>query len=43
MAGFQVTTEDLVETELQINHERFHPVDIKQVYIRYGTPAAVPH
>jgi uncharacterized protein (TIGR03437 family) len=31
---------DLVEIELQINHERFQPVDIRQVYIPYGPGAA---
>ena len=38
-----LTLGDLVEIELQINHERFQPVDIKQVYIPYGPRAAVPH
>jgi uncharacterized protein (TIGR03437 family) len=37
-----LTLGDLVEIELQINHERFQPVDIQQVYIPYGPPAAVP-
>jgi hypothetical protein len=38
-----LTLGDLVEIELQINHERFQPVDIKQVYIPYGPPAVVLH
>jgi uncharacterized protein (TIGR03437 family) len=37
-----LTLGDLVEIELQINHERFQPVDIRQVYIPYGPGAAVP-
>jgi hypothetical protein len=35
-----LTLGDLVEIELQINHERFQPVDIRQVYIPYGPGAA---
>jgi uncharacterized protein (TIGR03437 family) len=37
-----LTLGDLVEIEFQIDHERFQPVDIKQVYIPYGPGAAVP-
>jgi uncharacterized protein (TIGR03437 family) len=37
-----LTLGDLVEVEVQINHERFQPVDIRQVYIPYGPGAAVP-
>ena len=37
-----LTLGDLVEIELQIDDERFQPVDIKQVYIPYGPGAAVP-
>jgi uncharacterized protein (TIGR03437 family) len=37
-----LTLGDLVEIELQINHERLQPVDIRQVYIPYGPGAAVP-
>jgi len=37
-----LTLGDLVEIELQIDHERFQPADIKQVYIPYGPGAAVP-
>jgi uncharacterized protein (TIGR03437 family) len=37
-----LTLGDLVEVEVQINHERFQPVDIRQVYIPFGPGAAVP-
>jgi uncharacterized protein (TIGR03437 family) len=37
-----LTLGDLVQIELQIDDERFQPVDIKQVYIPYGPGAAVP-
>ena len=37
-----LTLGDLVEIEFQIDHERFQPADIRQVYIPYGPGAAVP-